>query len=406
MSRTHVLVASLLCSTLAAQTGWSAPTLETALNSTASDTGPHLSTDGLTLHFASFRAGNWEIFSATRAAIGAAWSTPIQETALGLPTSVDDQPFVADDGQTIWFSSNRAGSVGGFDLMAATHNGTGWNTPTFVTELNSTGSESSPTITGDGLEIYFLTTGWGAPSAPNNAIFRATRTSTALPFGTPTLVTELSNANTHRDVEISADGLTLTYTEFQSPRLQVLMAERTARNLPFQPPVTLTEFSTVGTLQGVFGFTRSRIGNDAILAAGFSTTAGSQELMNTRFTGLTHFGIASGNTVMGLQWRDPSAPGLVYALGAAFGNTGFPIDTRTVPLDPDFLLQATLAQNHAPFSIGWIGVLDAGGEGGGALGNPIPALAGLQIWIGGFTFDATAPSGVRTIGNSFAVQLH
>ena len=47
-------------------------------------------------------------------------------------------------------------------------------------------------------------------------MFTATRLSPALPFGTPTLVTEFSNANTHRDCEVSADGLSIVYTEYIS----------------------------------------------------------------------------------------------------------------------------------------------------------------------------------------------
>ena len=54
-----VLVPLLLAAHLAAQTCWSAPVLEPLLNATQADTGPHLSPDGLTLHFASFRLGDW-----------------------------------------------------------------------------------------------------------------------------------------------------------------------------------------------------------------------------------------------------------------------------------------------------------------------------------------------------------
>ena len=51
-----------------AQGGWTPPTLETSLNTPTSDIHPDLSFDGLTLHFASHRSGNSEIYSATRTA--------------------------------------------------------------------------------------------------------------------------------------------------------------------------------------------------------------------------------------------------------------------------------------------------------------------------------------------------
>ena len=74
--RLLTFVPALLATTLAAQSGWSVPVLETALNSTAADTGPHLSLDGVTLHFGSYRTTNWEIWSSTRPAIARSASAP------------------------------------------------------------------------------------------------------------------------------------------------------------------------------------------------------------------------------------------------------------------------------------------------------------------------------------------
>lgn len=402
-----VVVATTVATALAAQSGWSAPVLEPNLNTTASDTNPHLSLDGLTLHFASFRSGNWEIFSSTRTGVGQPWATPVQETALGDP-AVDDQPFLSPNNLEIYLSSTRAGGQGGFDILVATRPSSlaAWNTPTFVAELNSSGSESSPAITVDGLEIFFLTTGWGAPYAPNNAIYRATRSSTSQPWGTPTVVTELLNPNTHRDVDISPDGLVITYTEFVSPRLLVFEARRTSRSLPFNPPVQLHEFDNVGTLQGVYGFTRSVSGNEAILAAGFAAAAGSQELMSTRFEGLTQAGIAGSASTATLFYRDSGNPGKTYVIGAALGNTGFMLGSRHVPLDADWLLQGTLGIDVPNFTTGWVGTLDNNGEAFGTLTNGLPALAGFTIHVGAFTFDRLWPFGVATISNAFQVRLH
>jgi hypothetical protein len=172
----------------------------------------------------------------------------------------------------------------GFEIMRSTRLSTAlpWDPPTPVAELNSTGSESSFSMTADGLEAYMLTTGWGSPSGTSNQIFRSTRASTAVPWGTPTLVTELSNANTHRDCEIAPDGLSIVYTEFISSRLKVLYASRPDRVSPFAPPIVWTEFDTTGTASGVFSFTRSFAGDEAFLAAGFAATAGGQEIMSSR----------------------------------------------------------------------------------------------------------------------------
>ena len=171
---------------LAAQAGWSTPVLETALNSSASDSGVNLSLDGLTLYFSSYRSTNWEIWSSTRSAIGAPWSAPVLEAGLSDP-AVDDQPCIDASGLEIYFSSSRAGGAGSSDILRATRPTptSAWGTPTFVTELNSTGADSAPSLTADGLEVFFYTTGWGNPSGNNNSLHVATRSSVAQPFGTP-----------------------------------------------------------------------------------------------------------------------------------------------------------------------------------------------------------------------------
>jgi hypothetical protein len=283
---TTVAVAVALGTTsarVAAQSAWSTPFLESTLNSTATDTGPSLSFDGLTLHFSSFRSGNYEIYVSTRAFPGAPWSAPAVVTELADP-AVDDQPFLAVGDLEIFFSSSRPGTAGGSDVMRATRTAVGqpWGTPTFVTELNGAGAEAAFSMTADGLEAFFLSTSWGGSTSNNNVIVTASRTSTALPFGTPTVVAELATGNTHRDCEISADGLRLTWTEFVSPRLKVMHAERPDRTQPFGTPVVWTEFDTVGPSLGVYSFTQSLAEDEAVLAAGYSSALGGQELMSTR----------------------------------------------------------------------------------------------------------------------------
>lgn len=402
-----LLLPWLAAAALPAQASWSAPQLETALNSTAADSGPHLSFDGLTMYFSSFRSGNWEIYESTRPAPGGAWTAPTLVPALVDP-STEDQPFVAFGDVELYFASLRAGGAGGFDIMRSTRLAPGlpWDPPAFVTELNSTGSDSAFSMTLDGLEAYFLTTGWGSPSGNNNAIFRSTRASTTAPFGTPTLVTELWNPNTHRDCEIAPDGLSIVYTEFIGSRLKVLYAERPTRNDPFSAPVVWTEFDAVGTATGVFSFTRSYLANEAFLAAGFAAAAGGQELMSTRFTGLTHAGRAGVGSVMNLTLRDGARHHHWYSIGAALGNTGFPVGSRTVPLDPDWLLFATLGVDVVGSTTSWGGQLDANGEAFASLTCPAAWLLGFNLHVGALVWDSSAPFGVGLVANSFPVRFH
>lgn len=397
----------MLCSvSLSAQAGWQPPALETSVNSTAADSGPHLAFDGLRLHLSSFRSGNWEIYTCTRAGIGLPWSTPTLVSELSDP-STDDQPFLTLAGDELWFSSLRAGGQGGFDILRSTWSATtqSWSPPAHVTELNGTGSESAVSLTADGLEAFFLSTSFGNPGGNNNSIFRATRTSTSAPFGVPTLVSELFNGNTHRDCEIAWDGLSITYTEFTGGRLQVFQADRPVRGAAFLPPRILTEFSTVGTVSGVFSFTRAHQGNEAFLAAGFASASGSQEILRTTFRGLSQFGAAGPSATMSLYLRDPQLAGSWYSIGAALGNTGFPLGANVVPLDPDWLLFATLGVNVAGYTMGWGGQLDANGEAVASLTSAAPWLLGFSFHVGALVWSNQSPFGVGLIANSIPVAF-
>lgn len=414
----NALYASALAIVLApfvpAQSGWSAPVLEPTLNSSFADTGPHLSLDGLTLHFGANVTGgaSYEIYVTTRATPSSPWAAPLL-VSVSDSTVVDDQPFLSPNGLELYFgSTNRPGGTPpspnpNIDIWKATRSNTSapWSVPVNVTELNGTGNESSFSMTADGLECYFLSSSWNNPASTSLNIVRATRLATVLPWSTPTVVTELLSTLSHRDCEISVDGLSIAYTEpVGTPsRLEVLIAERTSRSLPFGTPVVQTGFAGVGT--GIFSFTRAVTGGEAYLAASFPAASGSQELMSTKFEGLCHSGIAGTAGAMTLSYRDTPSSGLLYVIGAALGNTGFMLGTRHVPLDADFLLVGTLGVSVPPWTSGWSGLLNGSGQGNGFVGNPGGLLTGFQVYVGAFTFDATAPQGVRTISNSFPVLL-
>ena len=96
----------------------------TAVNSAADDASPVLSRDGLTLYFASKRAdpaarGNDDIWIARRAAVGDPFGAPA--TVAELNSAAADGPrWLSPDGCTLYFTSDRNGGQGGYDLYSAT----------------------------------------------------------------------------------------------------------------------------------------------------------------------------------------------------------------------------------------------------------------------------------------------
>src|SRR5262245_48718825 len=81
---------------------------------------PTLTDDRLELYF-NFQA---DIFVATRASVGAPWSAPVRVAELS-STANETTPEITGDGLTIYFASDRVGTLGGEDIWIATRRARG-----------------------------------------------------------------------------------------------------------------------------------------------------------------------------------------------------------------------------------------------------------------------------------------
>lgn len=99
------------------------------------------------------------------------WSKPVN---LGSPINTkgwESQPSISSDGKTIYFSSDRKGGLGGYDIWKSTldSNGT-WTNPINMGEnINTPYDEQSPFIHSDDRTLYFASDGW--PGLGNKDIF-------------------------------------------------------------------------------------------------------------------------------------------------------------------------------------------------------------------------------------------
>ncbi|MHC4269620.1 MAG: PEP-CTERM sorting domain-containing protein [Planctomycetota bacterium] len=140
-----------------------APVNAMAVNTAANEFAPDISSDGLTLFFTSNRAGGSggdDIYMATRANIPPPPNPfgPAVNLA-GINTIFSDlAPSISSDGLSLYFTSNRPGGFGGFDLYestrpdlfssfgAAVNMGAG---------INSSADDMAPSISSDGSMLYF-----------------------------------------------------------------------------------------------------------------------------------------------------------------------------------------------------------------------------------------------------------
>ena len=102
---------------------WGSPVkLEAPINTETLDYWPHTTTDGLALLFSSDREGSYgsaDIWIVTRPSVSDPWSAPIN---LGPPVNTnayDACPYASSDGLTYYFTSDRDGGQGSYDLWQA-----------------------------------------------------------------------------------------------------------------------------------------------------------------------------------------------------------------------------------------------------------------------------------------------
>jgi Tol biopolymer transport system component len=104
--------------------GWFGPPRNVAeLNSPQSDLTPAISSHGLELVLASDRpgtVGGQDLWVATRRSLFSAWSAPTNLGPLVNSTSLDNFPVLSADGDSLYFTSSRAGGFGGTDLYVTT----------------------------------------------------------------------------------------------------------------------------------------------------------------------------------------------------------------------------------------------------------------------------------------------
>lgn len=173
-----------------------APALVVELSTMATESSPHLTADGLTIYFA--RDG--QIYRATRPDRQSPFGVPVHEAALSSTLS-DSNPAVSHDGLTA--STTRQISATDRDLYVYTRASTAaaWSAGQLMTALQTPLSESGAEFTADPLELYFH-----SDRASGTDLYRATRSDVAAAFESPTVVAELSTVmGQESDPSVNAD---------------------------------------------------------------------------------------------------------------------------------------------------------------------------------------------------------
>jgi len=199
---------------------WSEPVhLGPPVNTPSADQSPALSPDGLSLYFASDRPGTLggvDLWVSRRASHHSPWGTPVNlGTGINSP-GIESGPNLSPDGHLLFFQSNRPGGQGSNDIYvshrADTDDDFGWRPPVNLgPEVNTAAAEVAPWYQrrdADGPTLYFAR----GPSNVFTDIYSAPITRDGHIRGPATLVAELSTSDFNDGrMTVRADGREIVF---------------------------------------------------------------------------------------------------------------------------------------------------------------------------------------------------
>jgi Tol biopolymer transport system component len=200
-----------------------AANLGPVVNSTAGESGPCLSADGLTLYFNSNRPGGQggtDLYMTKRSSPCSPWGTPISLGAVVNSEFQEMNPSLSADGRTLFFSeleydgaAVRPGGFGQCDIWMTTRKCPcgPWGPPVNLgTVVNSPSVDGGPCISRDGLMLLFSSNRDGGQGFWD--LWMSTRKSPEDPWGAPVNLGAPANSPAwDGNAELSADGRTLYF---------------------------------------------------------------------------------------------------------------------------------------------------------------------------------------------------
>ena len=196
--------------------------LGSAVNSQSHEQSPSISADGLELYFMSDRPGGfgtWDIWVATRETTHDEWGVPVNLASQFNSSYAEWNPCISADGLELYFNGELPDGFGDSDIWVATRKtmDAPWSEPVNLgPTVNSSTREGAPSLSSDGLELYFHFDPGGYN--PNN-IWVTRRATQQAPWGEPVnLGPPVYRKTGASRPSISSDGLALF---FDSTRLPV-----------------------------------------------------------------------------------------------------------------------------------------------------------------------------------------
>jgi hypothetical protein len=218
------------------------------VNSSSGDGGPGISADGLSLYFTSLRGGAADLWVATRESINDDWEVPVSlGPTVNNSAAWDGGLSISNDGLELYFASNRTGGSGGYDLWVtrrATRNDS-WGAPVNLgPNINTSVDDTDVCISADGLSLFIESYRNGGHGS--NDLWVTNRATTSDPWGElMNLGPAVNSSRSDGAPSISADGLVLFFSDHPNPRpggygsTDIWMMRRATTSDPWGEPINL-----------------------------------------------------------------------------------------------------------------------------------------------------------------------
>jgi outer membrane protein OmpA-like peptidoglycan-associated protein/Tol biopolymer transport system component len=138
--------------------------LSDKINTRLNEGAQSISPDGMYLFFTGCNRpdglGSCDLYVSHKS--GNSWDTPFNLGEAVNSAAWDSQPAISPDGNTLYFVSNRAGGLGGYDIWKSMLSPDGnWSKPVNLgPDINTPRNENTPFIHPDGKTMYFSSDGW------------------------------------------------------------------------------------------------------------------------------------------------------------------------------------------------------------------------------------------------------
>ncbi|MHC4681468.1 MAG: LamG-like jellyroll fold domain-containing protein [Planctomycetota bacterium] len=193
------------------------------INSPVGDDGVSISSDGLSLYFSTVPpglSGVEDLYVATRATTDDDWGNPVNLGPTVNSSADDCYLSISADELELYFTANRGGGYGSYDLWVTRRETIydPWGTPVNLgPTVNSSSGEGQPGISADGRMLFFVTDRSGGYGQTD--IWVTSRATTDDPWGEPVNLGSTVNSSAWEEYpNVSADGSTLHFRYSQSGR--------------------------------------------------------------------------------------------------------------------------------------------------------------------------------------------